>query len=250
VLKRLVLKNLVLVSLLGAAFTGCGQSEDSIPYKGGQGSSKMPKELNERIAFLSKSVVNTSTSSSRAIRQETIGLNIDINYTDKNRENAAVMVTVSYSQAAGTCSQAIYKAKDVVTTKWKDLSIIADFEDFGTAQCIDFKEGRCKYLFLTITQTPSSLANAKSGIIPAAVFVVMENKSTSPMVDKFIPMISENEKLLQVPQSEKDFQYCMKPQQLLIEDSMDVLYVVDPLSGLDLNQYNIRNDFDFSNGFF
>ncbi|MBY0385711.1 hypothetical protein K2X05_11195, partial [bacterium] len=99
-------------------------------------------------------------------------------------------------------------------------------------------------------QTPSSLANAKSGIIPASVFAVLKNKSTSPAVDKFIPMISENEKLLQLPQSEKDFQYCIKPQVLLVEDSMNVLYVMDPTSGLDLNQYNIRNDFDFRNGFF
>lgn len=254
VLKRIVFKNLILLALFGAAFTGCGQNEDSIPYKAPQGSAKVPESLEGRIDFFTKSKTNTSTSSSRAIRQETIGLNLDINYVDKNREKASMKVTVSYSQAAETCSQAIYKNSNVDTAKFDNPTYITEFENFGTAQCMKMIDGVCKYLLLTITETPSSLASMtatnQGKIIPAAVYVVMENKSASPLLDKFIPMISDNTNLLQAPKPEKDFQYCMKPQQLLVEDSMDVLYVMDPLSGLDLNQYNIRNDFDFSNGFF
>lgn len=252
--KRLVLKNLLLLSLVGVVFTGCGQKEDSIPYQAPQGSAKVPEGLEGRIDFFTKSALNTTSSSSRAIRKETIGLNLDINYADKKREKASMMVVVSYSQAAGTCSQAIYKNSNVDTTQFDNPKYMTEFENFGTAQCMKMIDGICKYLLVTITATPSSLASMtatnEEKIIPAAVYVVMENKSTSPLLDKFIPMISDNEKLLQVPYSEKDFQYCVKPQQLLVEDSMDVLYVIDPLSGLDLNQYNIRNDFDFRNGFF
>ncbi|MBY0386393.1 hypothetical protein K2X05_14655, partial [bacterium] len=148
-LKRLVLKNLLLLSLFGVAFTGCGQKEDSIPYKAPQGAEPLPKGLLPKIDVLSKNPTNTSTSSSRAIRQETIGLNVDINYTSKDRKKADISVIVSYSEAPGTCSQAIYKTKDVDTIILDKPEKKIKFEGFGTAQCLEIENGICKYLFLT-----------------------------------------------------------------------------------------------------
>jgi uncharacterized lipoprotein NlpE involved in copper resistance len=248
----LVLKNGLILILASVILIGCGNQEDGIPFRAPQGSKPAPEGDPERIDwFLAKtnsSLMNST--SSRAIRRETIGLNLDLRYKDQEKSKADITVTVSFSETADNCSQAIYRSYDVNTTIFDKPGMKFTIEDFGEASCFRFndKTKRCDFIYLTITQTPSSVVSS-TGLIRGAVPVILENISQSNGVESFIPTIAKNEAFLQVPDYAGDFQYCMKPVQT-IQSAVDVIFIIDPTSLYETDDYYNRPYNYTGNGFF
>ncbi len=231
---------------------GCGNQEDGIPFRAPQGSNPLPEEFEARAdAFYAKTSAQhaqtLNSSSSRAIRRETIGINVDIRYKDQERSKADVTVTLSFAETADSCSQAIYRSYDVNTTIFSRPDSKFMIEDFGEAKCFRFNSStkKCDYLYLTMTQTPSSVVSS-TGLVRGAVPVILKNIQGT---DSYIPTIADNDSLLQVPAYANDFQYCLKPVQT-IQSAADVIFMIDSTS-------LIGNDDDFDlpynyigNGFF
>ncbi len=250
-----MLKNGLILILASVILIGCGNQEDGIPFRAPQGSNPAPEEDPARTDwFLAKTSSSFSTvmnsTSSRAIRRETIGINLDIRYKDEEKSKADVVVTVSFSESADNCSQAIYRSYDVNTKIFDQPDSKFTVEDFGEAKCFRFndKTKRCDFIYLTITQTPSSVVSS-TGLIRGAVPVILENISQNDGVEKFIPTIAENEAFLQVPDYAGDFQYCMKPVQT-IQSAADVIFMIDPTSLYDSDEYYNRPYNYTGNGFF
>jgi uncharacterized lipoprotein NlpE involved in copper resistance len=248
----LVLKNGLILILASVMLIGCGNQEDGIPFRAPQGSNPAPEGDPERIdwflAKTSSSLMNSA--SSRAIRRETIGLNLDVRYKDQEKSKADVVVTVSFSESADNCSQAIYRSYDVNTMNFHKPGSKFTIEDFGEASCFRFndKTKRCDFIYLTITQTPSSIVSS-TGLIRGAVPVILENISKNPSQETFIPTIAKNEAFLQVPKPTNDFQYCIKPVQT-IQSAADVIFMIDPNSLYDSDEYYNRPYNYTGNGFF
>lgn len=246
-----MLKALLSFVALSALLTGCAKDESGIPFLHPQGSEATPQTVENRLASFEDGKANVSTKSSQNIKEETLGLNVEIFHVDSAK--ADVKVTVSFSEGAGTCSQAQYYVKDFLLSKIQSKTKI---EGFGDMVCQTYNKStkRCDYLFVKITQTPSSLlsvaGNSVSGsLIPAAVYVIMKNVGTNTKVDHFIPSRTDRDNYLQVPEGANDFQYCAKPQQIIPQAS-DVTYIVDPTGDLTGDDYYEYNGYNFGNGFF
>ncbi len=250
-----MLKNGLILIIASVILIGCGNQEDGIPFRAPQGSNPLPEEFNARADEMYKrSTSNASqtvnSTSSRAIRRETIGINLDMNYKNQEKTKADVVVTVSFSETADNCSQAVYRSYDVDTKIFKQEDSLFKIEDFGEAKCFRFndKTKKCEYLYLTITQTPSSVVSS-TGLVRASVAVILENKSQSDGVERYIPTVADNEVFLQVPDYAVDFQYCMKPIQT-IQSAADIIFMIDPTSLYDSDEYFNRPYKYTGNGFF
>jgi hypothetical protein len=250
-----VLKNGLILILTSVILVGCGNQEDGIPFRAPQGSNPLPEEFNARADEMYKRSTSTASqavnsSSSRAIRRETIGINLDIRYKDQEKSKADVVVTVSFSETADNCSQAVYRSYDVNTTIFKQPDSKFTIEEFGEAKCFRFndKTKSCEYLYLTMTQTPSSIVSS-TGLIRGAVPVILERISQSNGAESFIPTIADNDVFLQVPDYAGDFQYCMKPVQT-IQSAADIIFMIDPTSLYDTDDYYNRPYNYTGNGFF
>jgi hypothetical protein len=244
-----VLKALLSIVVLSTLLIGCGNDENGIPFRQPQGSEDVPQSVENRLESLEDGKTTVSTKSSQNIKEETIGLNIDITHRDTKRGD--IRVTVSYSEGAGTCSQALYHVKDFSLS---NIISKTKIEGFGEITCSTFNKStkRCDYLFVKITQTPSSIlaasgSSSTGSVIPAAVYAIMKNLSSNPMSDNFIPSRTDRDNYLQIPEGTNDYQYCMKPQQVTQEAS-DVTYIIDPTS--DITGDYDYDGYDFGNGYF
>jgi hypothetical protein len=251
-----VLKNGLILILTSVILMGCGNQEDGIPFKAPQGAKPAPEGDPERTTFFlertesSFGVSAMNSSSSRAIRRETIGINLDIIYKDQEKSKADVTVKVSFSENADSCSQAIYQSLDVNAANFENDRYKFTIENFGEARCYRFNAStkKCEYLYLTITQTPSSIVSS-SGLVRGAVPVLLENISQAGNVEAFIPTISEDEAFLQVPTSTNDFQYCLQPVQTF-QSSSDINFIIDPVSLYDSDEFYVSPYRYLGNGFF
>ncbi len=251
-------KTIITLIAISGLLVACGNDENSIPYKASIKTNVLPQSLEEKALSLSqqgKSLV--SSVSSRNIKHETIGVNLDI--TNKNTDAPEIKVTVSYSQSPGTCSQALYRGAEAFdSNSLATLGRKIEIEEFGNIQCMvyDKKNKRCDFLFVMITQTPSSVVADKDalsrddGMVPAAVFLVMENMSGSSNSDQFVPAQFQVDNFLKIPRNETEYQFCMKPQQI-IQNTSDILYPIDPTGDLDEDYYyeDYYNNYDFG-GFY
>ncbi len=250
-----MLKNGIILILTSAILMGCGNQEDGIPFRAPQGSNPLPEEFNARAnELLKRSTSNMSqtlsSTSSRAIRRETIGINLDIRYKDEEKSKADIVATVSFAETADSCSQAIYRSYDVDASRFKNPGYMFIIEDFAEAKCFRFNETtkRCEHLYLTIIQSPSSVVSS-SGLVRGAVPVILENIAQNGNTEAFIPTIAENDAFLQVPDYANDFQYCLKPVQT-IQSAADVIFMIDPTSLYDTDDYHERPYGYTGNGFF
>ena len=250
-----MLKNGIVLILASVILIGCGNQEEGIPFRAPQGSKPVPEGQEERVDFfLSKTETDyrsvISSSSSRAIRRETIGINLDIRYTNKEKSKADVVAKVSFAETADSCSQAIYSSTDVNTTIFKNPNSKFTIEGFGEAKCFRFNEStkKCELLYLTITQTPSSIVSS-TGLVRGAVPVILENIAQSGSVETFIPTLPEDDAFLEVPEYANDFQYCLKPVQT-IQSAADVIFMIDTSSLYDSDDYYNRPYNYIGNGFF
>ncbi len=244
-------KALLSIIALSALLTGCAKDENGIPFLHPQGSEATPQTVENRLAAFEDGKSSVSTKSSQNIKEETLGLNVEINHIDSTK--ADIKVTVSFSEGAGTCSQAQYYVKDFLLSKIQTKTRI---EGFGDMVCQTYNKDtkRCDYLFVKITQTPSSLlsaigSSASGSLILAAVYVIMKNVGTNPKADHFIPSRTDRDNYLQVPEGTDDFQYCAKPQ-LIIPQASDVTYIVDPSGDVSGDDYYDYNGYNYGNGFY
>jgi hypothetical protein len=245
--------------IASAVLLGCGNKEDAIPFIGPQGSKPAPKGLEQGMNYYYSNITAKSaylnTSSSRAIRRETIGLNLDVRYKDKNQSKADVVATVSFTEGAESCSQAIYRSDNIDAAKFKDSRYSFKIEGFAEARCLQFNEdtNKCEYLYLTITQTPSSIvSNSQSGngLVRATVPVLMENIAHRNGADAYIPTIAEDSQFLQVPEHKNDFQYCLQPTRIIQAES-DVIFIIDPTSFYQDSEDHSTRPYNYTgNGFF
>lgn len=251
-------KTILTLIAISSLLTACGNDENSIPFQTPQNTNALLQSLEQKAMSLSQQGKSQGSSiSSQNIKHETIGLNIDI--TNKNADVPEIKVTVSYSQSSGTCSQALYRgAKALESRSLLSLGKIIEVEEFGRIQCMkyDQKNKRCDYLFVMIQKTPSSVVSDRhpladdDGHVPAAVFLTMENKSQDSNSDHFVPAQLNVDGFLKIPKNETDYQFCMKPQQI-IETTSDILYPIDPTGDLDEDYYyeDYYNNYDFG-GFY
>jgi hypothetical protein len=239
------MKSILSLLLLGL-IVACGNDENATPFIGKQRINFAPDSIFAKAELWSqegKSLI--STPSSRFIREETIGVNIDTVPRAQNKIDVKISVSYSGSVDINQCSLAEYHIKDVSKKVFNSKVTV---EGFGKVKCLQQEKNgtRCQYLYVQITQTPSSVFSEQTQqMVPASVFLIMENISTDPNKDSFIPTIVNRDGFLDFPKNENN--YCRKPQQILREAS-EIIYPIDPTS--DLADEPPSNYYDFSNSFF
>lgn len=223
-----MLRSIILSFIAITSLVGCGQDQNSIPFKAPQGSKYGPQSLEKTLnSFVEGKALNTM--STKEISHETIGLNVDVSRQDKK-----AVIRLYYSQEASSCSMVEYQIEN--------FSSFNSINNFGTLRCAQSSQNRCQVLVAKIVQSPSSVVK-QDGIQPGEVYVALENVSKDNSTDRFIPMIYPGlQAYLQLPRGESDFQVCLKP------DRID--YIVDPTGDLSpdngFKYDDYYNNYDYS----
>ena len=212
---------IILMSSLLLILSGCGNSADSIPYKMPQKIRSAPLSVEQKaLKLYGKKEVKANSLSSYSIRQETIGVNVDFSQSQQNAGKLDMKITISYSSQKNTCSRIEYR---VETTENQLKNSLSPVEHLGQIQCLD----NCKYIYLLIEKSPSSVASADGVLVEAAVPVILENTKSTLAGGSYIPSASFDARFLRF--EDGNSYYCVAAEHVYDQPSQ-MLIPIDPYS--------------------